>query len=329
METNALKMLNLFADNTQIIKNEFTWQNTMMKRLAALLYTSEGKDINPSAIRECYNLIKKSTGLFSTFRGNSIMTVATLLSLRDNPAALLDNTLAVYERMKRAGYHASDYLVVAAYQIAANTSQEHYEDKIQRAKAFYDGMKKDHWLLTGQDDYIFSVMLGLSDIEVETGVRRMETLYQTLRPEFHTGTGVQALAQVLVLGDDTSGIQKRILFLRDSLRSRSLKLDRQYTLSSLGVLALLPMEVESVVAQIEETMLLLRGKKGFGAWSVAKQELLLLSAGLVTLSSVDQIKKDVLETVLTTSMTNIVIAQQTAIAVAAASSASAAAASST
>jgi hypothetical protein len=172
-------------------------------------------------------------------------------------------------------------------------------------------------------------MLGLSDIEVSSGVQRMERLFQALRPEFHTGTGVQALTQVLVLGDDTSGIQRRILALRDALRSRSLKLDRQYTLSSLGVLALLPMEVESIVAQIEETMQLLRGKNGFGTWSVAKQELLLLSAGLVTLSSVDQIKQDVLETVLTTSITNIVIAQQTAIAVAAASSASASAASST
>lgn len=329
METNALKMLNLFADNTQIIKNEFTWQDATMKRLAALLYVSEKKEINPSAIRECFNLIKRSTGLFSTFRGNSIMTAATLLSLRDNPDALLENTLAVYEEMKRAGYRASDYLVVAAYQIAANAPQEQYEDKIQRAKAFYDRMKKDHWFLTGQDDFIFSVMLGLSDIEVATGARRMETLYQTFRPEFHTGTGVQALTQVLVLGNDTSVTQRRILALRDALRSRGLKLDRQYTLSSLGVLALLPMEVESIVSQIEETMQLLRGKKGFGAWSVAKQELLLLSAGLVTLSSVDQIKKDVLETVLTTSITNLVIAQQTAIAVAAASSASAAAASST
>lgn len=329
METHALQKLNLFAENTQIIKEEFTWQNAMMKRLAALLYASEEKEINTSAIRECYNLTKRSTGLFSTFRGNSIMTVATLLSLREDPSTLLDNTLAVYEKMKRAGYHASDYLVVAAYQVAANASQEQYENKIQRAKAFYDGMKRDHWFLTGQDDYIFSVMLGLSDIEVTTGVRRMETLYQTLRPEFHTGTGVQALTQVLVLGDDTSGIQRHILALKDALRSRRLKLDTQYTLSSLGVLALLPMEVESIVAQIEETMQLLRGKKGFGAWSVTKQELLLLSAGLVTLSSVDQIKKDVLESVLTTSMTNIVIAQQTAIAVAAASSASAAAASST
>jgi len=329
METNALQRLKLFADNTQIIKKEFTWQNAMMKRLAALLYASEEKEINPSAIRDCYDLLKRSAGLFSSFRGNSMMTVATLLSLRDNPPALLNNTLTVYEEMKRVGFRASDYLVVAAYQIAANAPQDEYDEKIGRAKAFYDGMKRDHRWLTGQDDYIFSAMLGLSDIEVTSGVQKMERLYQSLRPEFHTGTGVQALSQVLVLGDDTSGIQRRIMTLRDALRSRRLKLDRQYTLSSLGVLALLPMEAESIAAQIEETMQLLRGKKGFGTWTVAKQEILLLSAGLVTLSSVEQIKQDVLDTVLTTSMTNIVIAQQTAIAVAAASSASAAAASTT
>lgn len=55
-------------------------------------------------------------------------------------------------------------------------------------------MKNDHRFLTGQDDYIFSAMLGLSDIDVTQGVARMERFFQTLRPEFHTGGGVQALA---------------------------------------------------------------------------------------------------------------------------------------
>jgi hypothetical protein len=329
MDTNAQQTLDLFADNAQIIKKEFTWQYPMMKRLAALLYAAEGKEIKPYAIRECFDMIKRSTGLFSSFRGNSIMTVAALLSLCDDSSALFDKTLAVFQRMKHAGFHASDFLVVGAYQIAANAPEDQFDDKVGRAKAFYDGMKNDHWFLTGQDDYIFSVMLGLSDIEVTTGLRRMEMLYQTLRPEFHSGTGVQGLTHVLVLGEDTSGIQRRILALRDALRSRSLRLDRSYTLSSLGVLALLPIDAQSIAAQIEETMDLLRTKKGFGSWSVAKQEIMLLSAGLVTLSSVDQIKQGVLETMLATSITNIVIAQQTAIAAAAASSASASAASST
>lgn len=330
MEPKALQRLELFAQNAQTVKKEFKWQDAMLKRLAALLYAAEDRVIDLSAMRECHKLIKKSIGLFSSFRGNSAMTVATLLSLRDDPDGLLKNALKVYDMMKQARFRASDYLVVAACQIAAGAAEDKYVETVERARAFYDGMKSDHWFLTGQDDYIFSAMLGLSDVDVSAGVERMERLFQSLRPEFHTGIGVQALTQVLVLGGDGADLETRVLALRDALRSRRMKqLCQAYTLSSLGVLALLPLDTDEIVRQLEENSELLRSKKGFGPWSfVAKQELLLLSAGLVALNSVDQMKRGILDTVLSTSITNIIIAQQAAIAAAAAASASAAASSS-
>lgn len=329
MESQALQRLELFVENAQAVKKEFVWQNAMLKRLAALLYAAEDKMINLPAIRECHELIKENTGLFSSFRGNSAITVATLLSLRDNPARLLDRTLEIYEAMKQERFRASDYLVIAAYQIAANAADS-YAEKIARARAFYDGMKSDHRFLTGQDDYIFSAMLGLSDIDVTAGVERMEQLFQSLRGELHSSTGVQALAQVLVLGGDSAGDSEgRVLALLTALRNEGLKPDRSYALSSLGVLALLPLDTDVIVKQVAETSELLRSKKGFGFWSsVTKQELLLLSASLVALNSVDQIKRGVWDTALSTSIVNIVIAQQAALAAAAAASASAAAAAS-
>lgn len=329
MEPKALQRLELFAQNAQAVKKEFKWRDAMLKRLAALLYAAQDRVIDLSAMRECHELIKKSTGWFSSFRGNSAMTVATLLSLRDDPGALLKSALKVYDMMKQARFRASDYLVVAACQIAAGAAKDKYAETVERAGAFYDGMKSGHWFLTGQDDYIFSAMLGLSDIDVSAGVERMERLFQSLRPEFHTGIGVQALTQVLVLGGGAD-IERRVLALRDALRSRRMKqLCQAYTLSSLGVLALLPLDTDEVVRQLEKTTELLRRQEGFGPWSfVAKQELLLLSAGLVALNSVDQMKRGVLDTVLSTSITNIIIAQQAALAAASAASASAAASSS-
>lgn len=329
MEPKALQRMELFAQNAQTVKKEFKWQDAMLKRLAALLYAAEDRVIDLSAMRECHELIKKSTGLFSSFRGNSAMTVATLLSLRYETDELLKNVLKVYTMMKQARFQASDYLVVAACQIAVGASKDKYVETVERARAFYDGMKSDHWFLTGQDDYIFSAMLGLSDIDISAGVEKMERLFQSLRPEFHTGVGVQSLTQVLVLDGNGADIETRVLALRDALCSRKMKqLCQAYTLSSLGVLALLPLDIDEIVEQFEETTELLRRQQGFGPWFVAKQELLLLSAGLVALNSVDQMKRGVLDTVLSTNITNIIIAQQAALAAAAAASASAAASSS-
>lgn len=70
----------LFAQNAQIIKKEFPWQNALVSRLAALLYTTEDKVADEGAIRASYELIKENTGLFSSFRGSSAISISALLS---------------------------------------------------------------------------------------------------------------------------------------------------------------------------------------------------------------------------------------------------------
>ncbi|WP_379135269.1 DUF4003 family protein [Paenibacillus sp. sgz500958] len=315
--------LELFADNAQRMKKAFVWQNAMVNRLAALLYTAENKIVDEDAIRQSHELIKENTGLFSSFRGTSAISIAALLSLTTDRQTLLTHTLAVYDLMKNAKFRASDYLVVAAYQIAAHTTSDQYLHTVERAKAFYDGIKVHHRFLTGQDDYIFAAMLGLSDIDVHRGVARIEQLYTALKPEFLSGNSVQALTQVLVLGDEAANEAARVLELREAFRLRGIRLDKEYTLSSLGVLSLLPSDKETIISDVSDTYEFLRTKKGFGNWSITKQELLLLSAALAAFKSVDGVKSGILTTTLSTSITNIVIAQQTAIAAAAAASAAA------
>ncbi len=316
--------LELFAQNTQTIKKAFAWKSGQINRLAALLYTAANRTVDVDAIRGSSDLIKSTTGPFSTFRGNLSVCIAALLSLSDGKEALLADTLTVYDLLKGLKFRASDYLVVAAYQIAAHTTPDQYQRTADRARHFYDSMKANHRFLTGQDDYIFAAMLALSDLEPERGTARMEQLYAELKPEFLSGNSVQALTQVLVLGEDTPEAAARVLALRDAFRSRNIRLDKEYTLSSLGVLSLLPAGHETLVQDISDTYESLRTKKGFGSWSITKQELLLLSAALVAYKQIDELKNGILTTALSTSLTNIVIAQQTAIAVAATSSAAAA-----
>lgn len=119
-----------------------------------------------------------------------------------------------------------------------------------------------------------------------------------------------------------------VLALRDAFRNRGIRLDKEYTLSSLGVLSLLPCDSDTLIEDVEETYEWLRTKKGFGNWTITKQELLLFSAALVAFKYVEDVKEGILTTTLSTSMTNIIIAQQTAIAIAATSSATTASSSS-
>jgi len=243
--------------------------------------------------------------------------ISAMLSLDDGCEQRFEEVTEVYDMLKREGFWASDYLAVAAYLIVIDTDKHNYLNTVERAKQFYDGMKKNNWFHTGQDDYIFSVMLGLSDISVEAGTERVNELYKRLKSEFRRagGNSVQALAQMLTLGGKSDEALEHLLLLRQTLRDSKIKLDRVYTLPALGALSLLPVDGHVLVSDLLEAQEYLRGQKGFGVFSISTQELLLFSSAII--SSV--YAKDMNDKVIAStsvSIVNIIIAQQIAMMIA-------------
>ncbi len=324
MHEGLSSLLSLFAANAEELRRTCRWQQTALRRLAALLYAAENRAADGAEVRAAYQFLKQNVSVFSALRGNAGFALAAMLSLAPDREAQLAQTLGVYRLLKEAGFWASDYLVLAAYQIAARAAPGAQAEAAARTRAFYLGMKQEHRLLTGQDDVIFAAMLGLSDIAVEEGVARMERLYEALRPCFRWKNALQALTQVLALGGDAQDAAARVLALRDACRQRRVRLDGQSPLSSLGVLALLPGDAAATADAVAEAYRDLRGRRGFGPWSVTKEEVRLFAAALVALHAVRDRAKDWVTAAVSTSVTNIILAQQAAAAAAASSGAAAA-----
>ena len=142
MQPKLLEKAELFVSNTQILKKPFKWQNPILRRLASLLYVVENKSMNPDAIQRNLDLMKQYTKRFSAFRGPSSFHLAAMLSLTTDELTRLQQTLQVHDLMKEIKFRNSDYLVMAAYQIAAQVQPEQYQVNVERAKSFYDRMKK-------------------------------------------------------------------------------------------------------------------------------------------------------------------------------------------
>ena len=311
MSPELQKKLDLFAANAQTMKKEFKWRAPLTGRLAALLYAFEAKPVDCAAIRECNAIIKSNTGFFSMFRSNMSLSVAAMLSMKENPGELFAQTQTVYDMMKNAKFRASIYLAIAAYEIAANAAPENYQNIVIRAKAFYDGMKANGFFRTGTDDYIFAAMLGLSDIDVKEGTQRIDKLNKQLSRDFSPGNSVQMLAQILVLGGEPNPAIDRLYQLKDELKSKKMRFDKRFTLSSLGLFALLSVDINNLVQDIEDTHTFLRKQKGFSKFTIPKQTLLLLTAAIVASSYAKEENTGVLSTSISTNIAGIIIAQQT------------------
>ena len=143
--------------------------------------------------------IKKTTGIFSYYRGTSMIILSSLFACKyDNPKQEFDKMLHYDKRMKEAGFKNSMYLPMANYALLATCREEWQIIRINKAIEIYKEMKKNHPWLTSGDDYPLSILLADSDMPVNNIIDNMEECYNLLNEYgFGKNNGLQFLSHIL------------------------------------------------------------------------------------------------------------------------------------
>jgi hypothetical protein len=306
--------LSLFVDNLDAIRNDFVWHGGNVKRLAALVYTMERKKIDVNAIKDSFDMIKSEVWVFSGFRGLLKVYMAASLSLSEDPKQSFEEATQVYRELKRDGFWTSEFLALVSIEIALNADKEYHSYIINRSREFYRELKANHRYAIGRDNYIIATMLAFSDLDPHQASNKIKQVYQLVRSNFSffmSKPCMIKLSKMLVLGDNPEESVYNVLRLNRNLRQHKIRLDRAYTLPSLGALGMLSIEHDDLANDILEAINYLRAQKGLGALSVGRQELLLYAVSLIVCAYANN-KVDTLGSDVTTSIVNIVIAQQVA-----------------
>jgi len=302
----------LFAENYQELKRNFRFEYGSMHYLGALLYANEDRKVRVESITNAKDIIKRNTSFFSAFKDAAFFALAAMLSLEDTPEEIFKRTVNIYDDMKAAGFYSSPYLTLAAFSIGRNPSVD-TNALVKRTREFYNAMKQEHRFLTSTDDYGFAAMLAASDSEVESTIREMEACYRLLQNYFGKGNALQSLTHILALGEETAEIKcKRVVDIYEALSSKGCKPSKYSQLSALGILVLISKDVETITEEIKAVYDMLLEKKGFGKWSITRHDRVMYSAALVSNVYIADIVKSSLNVSLLSAVTNIVIAQQTA-----------------
>lgn len=316
MNTIIQSKIDTFADYTIQLSKAIKWDYKLSHMLCSMLYTNEERMLDPNRIREMKYYIKRSTSIFSSFKGQTILITATMLSLDENPERLFENTKIVYTKMKQQGFYSSEYLTIAAIQVAKmkNCSEAEYDKVISRMKQIYDGLKKVHPFLTGNDDYIYIAMLAMTNIEVNLAIERIVSIEKRLKQTLGGGNDMQALALVLLLNDNNDDeLCRKVIELNNYLKEKNYKLRHNGMMSTLGVLAMTANNMQLIAEELVEGAEYLKEKKGFGIFSISKVQRAMFSANFVALHYIGDIKNDIAEGTVSTNITNIIIAQQMAV----------------
>jgi hypothetical protein len=328
MNNEQHDLADLYHQNMLALKKYSFWKNDMAKRLAALIFAAEGQQVDIAAIRAAEAAVKRKTGLFSSFRGATDMAIYALLALTADLESYLDRILSAHQLLRKARFHSSDYLAVAACLIARAAHQENLAEQCIRAGNWLRAMKQQHRFLVGQDDYVYAVMLAAAGLDPMNDLDRIEQNYRDLRYDFRPRGSLYQLCQVLALSGKPDLCADRVRDLRNAFRAEGVKLDRANTLVSLGVLSYMEEQEPVIVERVQKICVYLRSLKGMGSFSVGRDELQLMSVTLVACASLKEQHDSLAAGVVSSAVTGIIMAQQAAIIAAAAGASAAASAAS-
>jgi hypothetical protein len=146
-------------------------------------------------------------------------------------------------------------------------------------------MKKNHPFLTTGEDCVFSLLHTLSGRTPHEASTEIELCFDMLKKSFSSANAVQSLAFVLALFD-TPCKEKcdRTVALFDALRENGMKYGTTFELSTLGTLAMLPIDKNQTVYELSEIDEYLASKKGYGFFGIGKRQRL-MHAGMILSSA--------------------------------------------
>lgn len=317
-----------FIDNRDRIKAAFSWDSAYIHPVCAAIFTDRRQLADVERMKCCRDILKGETGVFSNFRGTAKLAMISMMAVDSNPGEKLRKSLLVYDSLKQH-FFSGQYLPVASMMIADMVPESRYGEIAARTRHIYDLMKQEHPFLTSGEDSVFAALLALSDLTDEQVVQETEACYQLLKPEFFSGNAVQSLSHVLALGDGFAEEKyRRVMELYYGLRDKGYRYGTDYELASLGVLALLPVELSRVMEDMMEADDFLAGQKGYSILGLGRKQRLMHAGMLVSSDYIGDSGNQTMHSAAIGGTISLIAAQQAAMCAAIAASSAAAANSS-
>lgn len=322
-------LLDRYVTCHDMLRKGFPWEYALARQFGALLLTGMSHMPTVEGIKEMRTHMRRETSVFSGYRGISELMMAMMLYREPNGHALFTKTLHVHQLMRAAGFRGTTYLPMAAMALAKNTPDTLLVDAVARTSAYYKAMKAEHFWITGQDDYVYAVLLAASGRPVQPTVAMAEQLYRELSMSgLPSGNGLQSLTHVLALGEEPHEVmvERAIRVYRHLVQRRYRMTD--YRLPFLGVLSLVSATPEDLADQAIDLEGALRLVRGFGNFSCDRKTRFMLAGSLLVEQHLAGFRSEVGRTALANSIQAILLAQQAATMAAIMAASSSAAASS-
>ena len=326
MKAELQSKCDLFLQNRELVQKAYRWEDSRITLLAANIATGVGELLDEGKLKESDKLLKENAGIFSDFRQNLKTVIVVKMALSADAEAYFEGVKQVYDLLSKGHLLGSEQRVLAAMSIYENCGLEGAEKVIAKTTQIYEYMKKEHPILTSDEDLPMAALLALSEKEPEELAEEMERCYQAMKDMSRSYSALQALSHVMTLDlQPTETKSEKIRAIFNALQDNGMKFGRGYELAALAILAMTDRATDTIVEDVAAVNELLKTQKGFkGLLGGANTECLMYSALLVADTYIPE--SDVTSIIMSGTLAT-VICQQVALMIVATSAAATASAS--
>ena len=263
MNKTPQELVDRFIETRDAVRAAFRMENEYIYPVCAQIFLAADKPVEIEQLERCKALVKSSTSVFSSFRGNVKLPLLCMLAAGDDPEERWDRTRRYYALLKES-FYGSEYLALGAMLLSDAVQEEDVPALAARGKGLYQRMKKEHPFLTGQEDSVFALLLSQSARSDDELIEDMEACYALLDERFPKGDGLQTASHVLALSDQAPEEKaRRMIELFDAIQTAGGKYGKDRQLPILAVLYLSEGSGEELSLGILEIDGLLSEQKGY------------------------------------------------------------------
>lgn len=285
MNPELEKKLELFVANKQALTKAYIFENDLNRMISSLTLTGKNRTVDIDRMKEVRKILAGKASAFSSLRYTMEMSVFTKMAVENDPEGYIDNVKEVYDKIlgKRIiEYHS---FVLAAMAIVDLGKKSDADRIIAKAWDILAHMKKVHPFLADENDFTFTVLLAMTDKDVDTIISDMEKCYSYLKKDLKIkadADSIQSLCEILILSEGDL-IEKcdRAAAIFNSFAEHKMKYGSYYEFASIGALVGLDIDKDELVELVIEVAEDMKQNKGFGAFMLSDRERLMFAAMLV------------------------------------------------
>lgn len=311
MNSRTQNFLDAIVEDMNLLKKKMIWEadSYAMATISAFLFANANKRADIDKYVECKKYLKKHVNLFSEIRGIAEAIVITKMCLSDNYEEYLTGVVETYKKLRKIHkLTASPYMVMAAINIYEGGGVERVDANIDKLETVYKEMKADHFWLTGDEDRPFIAMMVSREMDFNTISSDISACYEACKKMSLSKETMHTASQIMALSGKS--IDTKVTDLNDTvtaLKEHKLKGMRYELMPMAAALGLIEITPEEKATAIKEIFDYLKTKKGF-KWYIGGRQRTLYAILAYALENLES-DKAVLNSVISTTLTNIIIQQ--------------------